>query len=243
MSTRVSMISDFYNSIDEDARLEESRRGELEFFTTMEYIHRYAKKGARILEVGAGTGKYSIALAKEGMQVTAVELVQSNLDVLRKKGQGVQTLTSLQGDATNLSAFADETFDVTLVFGPMYHLYDKQDVNKAIDEAIRVTKKDGVILFAFLSIYAIMYSNYLYGNWAAGEEENFTRDYQTRHFELQLFTGYDITEFEKLFDTKPVKYLTTAGVDGYLEPVQLRPDFTFSDKMLLPDKLIQISWS
>ena len=230
MSTRVNIISNFYDSIDEDSRLVGNRRGELEFFTTMQYIHRYSKKDSKVLEVGAGTGKYSIALAKEGMNVTAVELVESNLEVLRKNGNGIKTLTSCQGDATNLSAFDDESFDVTLVLGPMYHLYELQDVNKAIDEAVRVTKKNGVIMFAFLSVYAIMYSNYLYSNWAAGEEENFTKDYQTRHFEQQLFTGYDITEFESLFNKKPVKKITTAGTDGYLEPVQLRSDFAFSDK-------------
>ena len=189
MSTRVNMISNFYGSYDEDGRLEESRRGELEFFTTMEYIHRYAGKNAKILEVGAGTGKYSIALAKEGMDVTAVELVESNLETLRKNSRGLDNLISLQGDATDLSTFTDDTFDVTLVFGPMYHLYESRDVNKAIDEAIRVTKKDGVILYAFISVYAIMYVNYLSGNWAAGEEENFTKDYSVRHFEEQLFTG------------------------------------------------------
>ena len=206
MSSRVNMISSFYDSIDEDSRLTGNRRGELEFFTTMQYIHRYAKKDSKLLEVGAGTGKYSIALAKEGMSVTAVELVESNLEILQKNGEGVKTLTSCQGDATNLSTFDDESFDITLVLGPMYHLYELQDVNKAID------------------------SNYLYSNWAAGEEENFTKDYQTRHFEQQLFTGYDITEFESLFNAKPVKKLVTAGMDGYLEPVQLRSDFAFSDK-------------
>lgn len=85
---------------------------------------------------------------------------------MQKNGEGVKTLTSCQGDATNLSTFDDESFDITLVLGPMYHLYESQDVNKAIDEAVRVTKKNGVIMFAFLSVYAIMYSNYLYSNWA-----------------------------------------------------------------------------
>ncbi len=50
------------------------------------------------------------------------------------------------------------------------------------DEAIRATKPGGVIFFAFISVYAIMYANYLQGNWAAGKEENFTDDYRIRHF-------------------------------------------------------------
>ena len=51
-----------------------------------------------------------------------------------------------------------------------------------------------------------------------------------RHFKEQLFTGYDVTEFESLFQAKPVDHLTTAGVDGLLEPIEKRPDFSLSDE-------------
>ena len=119
---------------------------------------------------------------------------------------------------------------MTLVFGPLYHLYDKEEVSRAIDEAIRVTKKDGVILFAFISVYAIMYSNYFYGNWGFGQEENFTEDGRVKHFKEQLFTGYDIAEFEDLFKDKSVEHITTTGVDGLLEPIEQRGDFSVSEE-------------
>ncbi len=51
-----------------------------------------------------------------------------------------------------------------------------------------------------------------------------------RHFKEQLFTGYDVTEFEELFQEKPVEWITTTGVDGLLEPIEKRPDFSMSDK-------------
>ena len=224
------MISNFYTQYDEDTRLERSRRGVLEYYTTMEYIHRYAGKGTKILEVGAGTGRYSIALAKEGMDVTSVELVENNLAILRKNSEGIENIKSFQGDATDLSRFETGSFDVTLFFGPMYHLYEKEDIDKAINEAIRVTKKDGVILFAFISVFAIMYANYLEGNWGEGEKENFTEDYKVRHFQEQMFTGYDIEEFEALFKDKAVDYITTAGMDGMLESVQRWDKFSFTDE-------------
>lgn len=226
----MEIISSFYNQVDEDSRLQRSRHGQLEYAVTMHYIHRFIKPGAEVLEVGAGTGRYSIALAKEGMNVTAVELVESNLSVLRKNSEGIRSLRSFQGDATNLSQFDDQTFDMTLVLGPLYHLYDADDVQKAIDEAVRVTKKNGVILFAFLSVYGIMYDNYFQGNWAAGQEENFTKDYRVRHFKEQLFTGYDIKEFESLFDGKPVQWITTAGTDGIVEAIEDRTDFKITDE-------------
>ncbi len=230
MSTREEIISGFYGQYDEETRLERSRRGQLEYFVTMEYIHKFADQNSKILEVGAGTGRYSIALAKEGMDVTSVELVASNLAILKENSKGLSNIKAYQGDAVHLERFEDNTFDVTLFFGPMYHLYDQEDVNKAIDEAIRVTKKGGVILFAFISVYAIMYANYMYGSWAAGEEENFTADYKTKHFKEQLFTGYDVTEFEALFTDKPTDWITAAGVDGILESLQVRQDFSFSDE-------------
>lgn len=229
MSSRTEILSGFYGQYDEDGRLQGSRHGQLEFRTTMHYIHRYASLGSKVLEVGAGTGRYSIALAREGMDVTAVELVESNLRVLQENSQGLEQLHSYQGDATDLSRFADDSFDVTLLLGPMYHLYDSAEVQRAIDEAIRVTKPGGVIFFAFISIFAVMYANYLYGGWAAGQEMNFTADYQVRHFKEQLFTGYDVTEFEQLFVDKSVDWITTAGVDGLLEPLELRPDFSIPD--------------
>ena len=230
MEHRYDIVKGFYGQYDEDGRLERSRHGQLEYRTTMHYIHRYAPKDARVLELGAGTGRYSIALAKEGMDVTAVELVERNLAILRQNGAGLDRLKACQGDAADLSAFADDSFDLTLVFGPMYHIYEPEEVHRAIDEAIRVTKPGGVLLFAFLSVFAIMYANYFYGNWAAGEKENFTGDYRVKHFAHQLFTGYDVTEFEGLFREKPVEWITTAGVDGLLEPIEKRPDFSIPEE-------------
>ena len=75
-----------------------------------------------------------------------------------------------------------------------------------------------------------LHANYFQGNWAAGQEENFTKDFQVKHFKEQLFTGYDVTEFEKLFEEKPVQWLTTAGTDGILEPIEERSDFEITDQ-------------
>ena len=229
MSTREEIIRSFYQEANEDSRLQRTRHGQLEYAVTMHYIHRFAVPDAQVLEIGAGTGRYSIALAREGMKVTAVELVESNLAVLRENSRGIENLQSFQGDATDLNRFDDQSFDVTLSFGPLYHLYEPAEVSKAIDESIRVTKKGGVILFAFLSVYGIMYANYFTGNWTAGQEENFTEDYRVRHFKEQLFTGYDIAEFEELFKGRPVEWITTTGTDGIIESIENRPDFMIPD--------------
>ena len=84
----MDIVSSFYDQVDEDSRLQRSRHGQMEYAVTMHYIHRFINPGARVLEIGAGTGRYSIALAKEGMNVTAVELVDSNLAILKKTAKG-----------------------------------------------------------------------------------------------------------------------------------------------------------
>ena len=230
MSERVRIIGAVYENYDEDARLRQSRQGQMEYAATMAYIRRYVKPGAKILEIGAGTGRYSIALAKEGYGVTAVELVEKNLNELKANGAGLDNLHAYQGDALDLSRFEDGAFDITLSFGPMYHLYDRGDVRCALEEAVRVTKRGGIMMFAFLSVYAIIWNNYLNGTLLEGIEENFTDGYAVRHFEEQVFTGYDIAEFEALFAGFPVEHVTTAAQDGILELACRRSDFAMSDE-------------
>ena len=229
---RTEIVTTFYEKADEDRRLEKRRQGQLEYFVTMNYIHKFIKEGDRVLEIGAGTGRYSIALAKKGYRVSAIELVEKNLKELRQNADGLTNIEAFQGDALDLERFEDNTFDVTLSFGPMYHLYDAKDQHKALDEAIRVTKPGGVILVAFLSAHAIICTNYLYDflPTTVGIKENFDKNYNVKHFKEQLFTGFDICEFEGLFEHKSVDHITTVAADNVLEIAEARPDFQMSDE-------------
>ena len=78
-----------------------------------------ADSNIHILDIGAGTGRYSVG-ENEGYDVTAVELVKHNLGILKAKKSSVN---AGQGNALNLSKFPENFYDVTLLFGPMYHLF------------------------------------------------------------------------------------------------------------------------
>ena len=142
-------LTDFYNQYDEDSRLT-SKHGSVEFLTTMRYVEKYLKPCGRVLEIGAGTGRYSHALARQGYAVDAVELVEHNIEIFRKNTLPNENVTVLQGNALDLSAFSDNQYDITLLLGPLYHLYHKEDKQQAIREAIRVTKRGGIIFAAYV---------------------------------------------------------------------------------------------
>lgn len=146
----MDFLDSFYNSYDEDGRLL-LQHGQVEYITTQKYIHDCLgdNNAARILEIGAGTGRYSVTLAKEGYSVTAVELIEHNIEVLKGKLNGSEDITVIQGNAKDLSFLGDDSFDLTLLLGPMYHLYTKENKILALSEAVRVTKPGGYILVAY----------------------------------------------------------------------------------------------
>lgn len=146
----------YYESWDEDARLA-SRHGQVEFLTTMHFIDRYLRPGMRVLEIGAGTGRYSHALAQCGYEVDAVELIAHNINVFRQKTQPGERVTIRQSNAPDLADFADGSYDVTLLLGPMYHLHTEGEQKRALQEALRVTRRGGVLFAAYCGNDATMF--------------------------------------------------------------------------------------
>lgn len=142
-------LRDYYENYDEDSRLR-SKHGPVEFLTTMRYIEKYLSDNCRIIEIGAGTGRYSHALAQKGYRVDAVELIEHNIEIFKSKTQEGEDISIVQGNATDLSNFEDNTYDVTLLLGPMYHLFTVEEQKNALSEAVRITKKGGTIFVAYI---------------------------------------------------------------------------------------------
>jgi len=153
-------LTDFYNKFNEDKRLDR-RHGQVEYQTSMAYLHRYLSPGDRIVDIGAGAGRYSLTLKNEGYDVTAVEYVRPNIGKIRSKDRELKVI---EASAVDLSMFQDEEFDVSILFGPMYHLYSKEDRIKALKEAKRITRKYIFVTYIMNEYsvirYAFMDQNY-----------------------------------------------------------------------------------
>ena len=144
-------LVDFYNRIDEDSRLL-SKHGRIEFLTTVKYVEKYLNDGMRIMEIGAATGRYSHYFAQKGFEVDAVDLVEHNIEIFKTKTQPNEKVSIRQGNAIDMSEYPDNSYDVTLLLGPMYHLYTEEDQKKALSEAIRITKPNGYIFVAYCMV-------------------------------------------------------------------------------------------
>ena len=199
--------------------------GRVEFITTDTYVNKYLKESSKILEVGAGTGRYSLYYAKKGYDVTSVEFVKHNLDVLKSHIEEGMNINAMQGDATNLDMLEDNTFDITLVLGPLYHLYTEEDVDKAIKEAIRVTKPGGVIAFAYLTHDSIMVDwalmgDHLVDRYLISFDENFKMIIDPK----EVFTAFYTFEFKKMMEKYNIDFLHNIATDGMTHHVKEKID-------------------
>ena len=158
----VEQIQKTYELFDENTRLNRSKAARVEFLTTVRYIERYLSPGAKILDIGAGAGEYSLYFARKGYAVSALELSPANIEAFRRKLTAADRVDLSQGNAVDLSRYADESFDAVLLFGPLYHMHDEADRRRCIEEAKRVCRKDGKLFFAFISNDFVILTEFSY---------------------------------------------------------------------------------
>ena len=226
----MTKLEEYYNKFCEDKRLN-SRHGQMEYRVTVKYIHEYLdrvmkergfsdRSELKILDIGAGTGRYSVPLSEEGYDVTAIELVKYNLGILKRKKSKVN---AMQGNALNLKKLDSDTYDFTLLFGPMYHLLTTDEKVKALSEAKRVTKPGGYIFVAYIMneyaflMYAIQENNIN----RCMAEGLFTEDFHTVPYEESLYDFVrlkDIELFNERAGLKREKIISPDGPVNYMRP-------------------------
>lgn len=222
-------LEQHYNKFNEEKRLD-SRHGQVEYITSMKYIHKYidslkketgcGNAGIKILDIGAGTGRYSVPLVEEGYDVTAVELVKHNLGLLKAKNSSVK---AYHGNALKLKKFDNDQFDMALLFGPMYHLFSHEDKLKALNEAKRVVRPGGIILVAYLmNEYSVI--TYAFKEQHIMEclrEGRLTADYHTVSSEKDLYDYMrteDIARLNEEAGLTRVQIISPDGAANYIRP-------------------------
>ena len=228
-------LEKYYNKFHEEHRLT-TRHGQVEFLTTMHFIdsviasvsaaihkqpvipEHVEGQPIKIADIGAGTGRYSVELCHRGYDVTAVELVPHNLEILRSKHENIKTW---QGDARNLHFLEDGTFDITLLFGPLYHLHGDEEKLKALSEAKRITKKGGYILVAYvMNDYSVLQYCFKEHHWKeVSDKGGLTPNFHTVCDENELYDYVrleDIDRLNKAAGLERVKIISADGAADYM---------------------------
>ena len=90
--------------------------------------------------------------AKQGYDVTAIELVEENIVKTKTRNNRKNEHTSTSRKCVDLSMFKDETFDITLVLGPMYHLFTKEEQEKQLQKPFALLKKEDLSILHILQM-------------------------------------------------------------------------------------------
>ena len=230
----MTSLEKYYNKFHEENRLT-TRHGTVEFLTTMHYIEAMASMVVeqqhmvveqqhvvvepvettpiKIADIGAGTGRYSVELCHRGYDVTAVELVPHNLEILRSKHENIKTW---QGDARDLHFLENETFDITLLFGPLYHLHGDEEKLKALAEARRITKKGGFILVAYvMNDYSVIQYCFKDHHWKeVADKGGLTEDFHTVCTEEDLYDYVRLEDINRLNTAAGLERVKIISADG-----------------------------
>ena len=216
----LSNIERHYNKHPEDLRLQR-RHGIVEFETTMHHLRRLLQPGQTLLDIGAGTGRYTSALMSEGYQVKAVELVRRNIEVFLKREP---TADVVQGDARSMPFLPTGYADATLLLGPLYHLIGDEEKVRALSEARRVTRPGGLIFVAYLmNEYSIL--SYCFDEERIGGllDQGFVdRDFHIRTQEGELYDYVRLEDIDRLNQEAGLERDTIFSPDGAADYMRTR---------------------
>ncbi len=119
------------------------------------YLLRHVRSGDRVLEAGAGPGRFTIELARLGARVTVGDIspvqLAANAEHVRQAGYEAAVVSHELLDIVDLSRFPGASFDVTVCYGgPLSYVFDQADT--ALAELLRVTRPNGPVLLSVMSL-------------------------------------------------------------------------------------------
>ena len=194
--------------------------GQLELIRSQEMLSELLPTGScRVADVGGGTGVYARWLAELGHEVELLDLTPSHVEAARDTHPNVAVHL---GDARAMP-WADSSFDVTLVMGPLYHLIDPAQRMKALREAIRVTRPGGLVAATAISLHASLLDlavhDLLSDENLEGLEELMATGINDGRFGFTEAYVHTVDEFEIELTTSGLADVTVKGIEGPLWPV------------------------
>lgn len=152
MASNQEKIIRHYNGYQEDNRAKESRSAGLEFHYTKKILSEYITSKSRLVELGCATGYYGMYFADKCAEYTGVDLSPDNIAVFHEKiaTERKENVRAIVGDATALSDFSDNSFDIVLCLGPMYHL-PREERLMVFEECYRIARPGAILAFAYIN--------------------------------------------------------------------------------------------
>jgi len=212
-------------------RLSQDGYHQLEYLVTMHFLEKYLPKTGLVLDAGGGPGRYTIELAKKGYEVVLLDLSPKCLTIARKEiekaGVGCMVKEIVKGSVTDLSRFRNELFDAVLCLGgPLSHLLQKSERERAANELVRVAKEKASLFISVFNRYGLFRVLLRSGEnlTDSSHKEMFTRGTHRayyRHPKAFRRTGgftdayfFLPNEVKELFEDKGVQTLTLATCEG-----------------------------
>lgn len=130
----------------------------IEFVSTLRLIDKYFPKQGRVCDIGGGSGRYTIELAKRGYQVTLFDLSEEEINLARTQLEqaGLQAERLIVGDARHLNQFTLGLFDDALLMGPMYHVIDARERQSILRQLKDVLKPGAIAIVAYLNSWGLI---------------------------------------------------------------------------------------
>ncbi len=152
-------VISYYEGYDEDGRLLRDNTHKTEYLTTIRYFDRMICANSKILDACSGTGRYAFYLADKGHRVTACDLTEHNISIIKSKPDAAKLNDISVCNVLDLSRFEDNSFDVVLCMGALYHLKSTEQKKQAMSECIRVCKPNGIAVFAYITKNGAVHAN------------------------------------------------------------------------------------
>jgi len=152
MASNQDKIISHYSGYKEDDRAKESRAAGLEFHYTKKILSKYITSKSQVIELGCATGYYGMFFADKCSQYTGIDISPDNIAIFQEKivVEKMENVRAIIGDATALLEFSDNSFDVVLCLGPMYHL-PREERLMVFGECFRIAKPGAIVAFAYIN--------------------------------------------------------------------------------------------